>query len=104
MWRCYQPYGCFYIGSPWSGENRPVSTFPGRPDNVDPHFMLYTRQNSDNPHEIFIDNFESIKTSPLNNKKNLYFIVHGYLDNGDKTWVIVSNYLFDFINEFFFFL
>ncbi|XP_043279653.1 pancreatic triacylglycerol lipase-like [Venturia canescens] len=88
MWRCYRPYGCFYIGAPWSGENRPVSTFPGRPDAVDPHYMLYTRSHSEEPHELLIDEFDSIRKSPLKNTTNLYFIVHGYLDNGDKTWIL----------------
>ncbi|KAK0085747.1 hypothetical protein PV325_004484 [Microctonus aethiopoides] len=88
MWRCYQPYGCFYIGVPWSGENRPVSTFPARPDNVDPHFMLYTREYANNSHEFFIDRPGSIRQSPLKNNTALYFIIHGYLDNGDKTWIL----------------
>lgn len=87
MWRCYRPYGCFYIGAPWSGENRPVSTFPGRPDSVDPHYLLYTR-GSPLPHELLIDDFDSIRTSPLNNTLTTYFIIHGYLDNGDKSWIL----------------
>ncbi|XP_057318077.1 pancreatic lipase-related protein 2-like [Microplitis mediator] len=88
MWRCYQPYGCFYIGAPWSGENRPVSTFPGRPESVDPHYMLYTREQSNDPYELMIDRLDIIRQSPLKNHTTLYFIVHGYLDNGDKTWIL----------------
>lgn len=91
MWRCYRPFGCFFIGAPWSSEHRPVSTFPGRPDSVDCHYMLYTRSYSDEPYELFIDDFDSIKKSPLRNNKNVYLIIHGYLDNGDKTWILVSS-------------
>ncbi|XP_011306825.1 pancreatic triacylglycerol lipase [Fopius arisanus] len=87
MWRCYRPYGCFYIGPPWSGENRPVFSFPGRPDSVDPHYLLYNRR-SPSPHELLIDDFDSIRTSPLNNTLKTYFIIHGYLDNGDKSWIL----------------
>lgn len=90
MWRCYEPYGCFYIGAPWSGENRPVSTFPARPDSINPRYTLYTREQGEKPHELKIDNFETIRKSSLNKKNNLYFVIHGFLDNGDKTWVLVS--------------
>ncbi|XP_011495868.1 PREDICTED: pancreatic triacylglycerol lipase-like isoform X2 [Ceratosolen solmsi marchali] len=88
MWRCYQPFGCFYIGSPWSGGSRPVSTFPVRPDSINPHFMLYTRQRIDDPHQLIIDDLSTIRNSPLRKRENLYFIIHGYLDNGNKTWVL----------------
>ena len=91
MWRCYEPFGCFYIGAPWSGGSRPVSTFPVRPDTINPLFMLYTRQSMDKPHELVIDRYSSIRESPLRSRGNLYFIIHGYLDNGNKTWVMVSN-------------
>ncbi|XP_033196633.1 pancreatic triacylglycerol lipase [Bombus vancouverensis nearcticus] len=88
MWRCFDPYGCFYIGSPWSGENRPVSTFPARPDSINPRYMLYTRDNKAQPRELKIDKYETIRGAPLRNDRNLYLIVHGFLDNGDKTWVL----------------
>ncbi|XP_014218707.1 pancreatic lipase-related protein 2-like isoform X2 [Copidosoma floridanum] len=88
MWRCYQPFGCFYIGSPWSGGNRPVSTFPIKPESINPLFLLYTRKNIGDPHGLLIDRPETIKRSPLRKNSNLYFIIHGYLDNGNKTWVL----------------
>lgn len=90
MWRCFEPYGCFYIGPPWSGENRPVSTFPARPDSINPRYQLYTRDKIGHPHELKIDKFETIREAPLRNQSNLYLIIHGFLDNGDKTWVMVS--------------
>lgn len=91
MWRCFDPYGCFYIGPPWSGENRPVSTFPARPDSINPRYLFYTRDNVGQPWELKIDNNETIRETPLLKRSNLYFIVHGFLDNGDKTWVMVRN-------------
>lgn len=93
MWRCFEPYGCFYIGAPWSGENRPVSTFPARPDSINPRYTLYTRKQADQIYELKIDDFETIRETPLNKKNNFYFIIHGFLDNGDKTWVLVSKIL-----------
>lgn len=87
MWRCFEPYGCFYIGAPWSGENRPVSTFPARPDSINPRYVLYTRDHTE-PQELKIDKFETIQQSPFRKKGNLYLIIHGFLDNGDKTWVL----------------
>lgn len=89
MWRCYEPYGCFYIGSPWSGEHRPVSTFPDRPDSINPRYLLYIREIMEQPQELKIDKEETIHDSALKKQNNLYLIVHGFLDNGDKTWVMV---------------
>lgn len=88
MWRCFEPYGCFYIGSPWSGENRPVSTFPARPDVINPRYVFYSRVNEEQPHELKIDKHETIREAPFRKKGNLYLIIHGFLDNGDKTWVM----------------
>lgn len=92
MWRCYQPYGCFYIGAPWSGENRPVSTFPARPDSINPRYILYTRSNRENPHELIVDQNDTYKSAPFIKNANVQFIIHGFLDNGDKTWVLVGFY------------
>ncbi|XP_043250444.1 pancreatic triacylglycerol lipase-like [Colletes gigas] len=88
MWRCFQPYGCFYLGTPWSGDNRPVSMFPDRPDSINPRYLVYTRDNPGQPYELKIDKFETIKELPLRKRSNLYIVVHGFLDNGDKTWVL----------------
>lgn len=96
MWRCYKPYGCFYIGAPWSGENRPVSMFPARPDSINPRYLLYTRDCIDQPHELKIDRFDTIKSAPFRLDDNFYFIIHGFLDNGDDTWVMVSVFFFFF--------
>lgn len=88
MWRCFEPYGCFYIGSPWSGENRPVSTFPARPDSINPRHVLYVREHTSQPHELKIDNYQTLRQAPLRKKQTVYLIIHGFLDNGDKTWVL----------------
>ncbi|XP_076221091.1 pancreatic triacylglycerol lipase isoform X2 [Nomia melanderi] len=88
MWRCFEPYGCFYIGPPWSGENRPVSTFPARPDSINPRYLLYTRENQGQPNELKIDKRETIRKAAIRKKNNLYLIIHGFLDNGDKSWVL----------------
>ncbi|XP_014479346.1 PREDICTED: pancreatic triacylglycerol lipase-like [Dinoponera quadriceps] len=87
MWQCYAPYGCFYKGSPWSGTNRPVSAVPIPPDVIKPRYLLYTREN-EQYHKLKIDNFQTIKKAPLKKDKTLYFIIHGFLENGDKTaWI-----------------
>ncbi|XP_076756831.1 pancreatic triacylglycerol lipase [Xylocopa sonorina] len=88
MWRCFEPYGCFYIGSPWSGENRPVSTFPTRPDSINPRYILYNRENVDKPYHLKIDKREIIRNAPLKKKSYFYLIIHGFLENGDKSWIM----------------
>ncbi|XP_015586710.1 pancreatic lipase-related protein 2 [Cephus cinctus] len=87
IWRCYQPYGCFFIGPPWSEENRPV-LFPDRPDSIHPRYVLYTRNHTESSDIVEIDQFDIIHQSNFRKHKTLYFIIHGYLDNGDKTWVL----------------
>jgi pancreatic triacylglycerol lipase len=67
-----------------------VSTFPARPDSINPRYVLYTREYADQFHEMKIDQFDTIEKAPLKKKSNLYFIIHGFLDNGDKTWVLVG--------------
>ncbi|XP_046476732.1 inactive pancreatic lipase-related protein 1 isoform X1 [Neodiprion pinetum] len=88
MWRCYQPFGCFYIGEPWYGENRPVVDFPMRPDKIGPRYLLYTRNTLNNPDELKIDQDTTIRNAHIRPDGNVYFIIHGYLENGDKTWVL----------------
>ncbi|CAK9806436.1 Pancreatic lipase-related protein 2 [Anthophora plagiata] len=89
MWRCFEPYGCFYIGSPWSGENRPVSTFPARPDSINPRYIFYNHDvPSRKPPELKIDKLETIREAPLKKKNHLYLIIHGFLDNGGNSWVL----------------
>ncbi|XP_033327450.2 pancreatic triacylglycerol lipase isoform X1 [Megalopta genalis] len=88
MWRCFEPFGCFYIGPPWSGDNRPVSTFPARPDSINPRYLFHTRDNGVQSHELKIDKHETILNAPIRRDQNFYFIIHGFLDNGDKSWVL----------------
>ncbi|XP_076160509.1 pancreatic lipase-related protein 2 [Ptiloglossa arizonensis] len=88
MWRCFDPFGCFYIGPPWSGENRPVSSFPDRPDSINPRYLFYIRDIGGHPHELKIDKFETIRTSPFRKENNFYMIVHGFLENGDNAWIL----------------
>ena len=90
MWKCYPPFGCFYVGSPWSGVERPVAKFPGDPESIKPKFLLYTRSHIGDPFELIIDKADTIKNSTLKKFENVYFIIHGYLDNGNKTWVLVG--------------
>ena len=90
MWKCYYPFGCFYKDGPWLGGDRLVSRLPQQPDDLSSHYMLYTRSHLSEPHELFIDNFDSIKKSPLKNTNSLYFIIHGYWDNGNNSWILVS--------------
>ncbi|XP_076236592.1 pancreatic lipase-related protein 2 [Calliopsis andreniformis] len=87
MWRCFEPYGCFYVGPPWSGENRPVSTFPARPDSINPRYLFYTRDTMEQFHELKIDKFQTIRAAPFRRNNIFYFIIHGFLDNGDEKWV-----------------
>lgn len=94
MWRCYRPFGCFYSGVPWYGENRPVVLFPLSPDKINPRYLLYTRNNPNVPDELKIDDERTLRNSHLHSNGSGYFLIHGYLENGDKTWVLVRQATF----------
>lgn len=82
---CYDDLGCFTDEKPFGGTlQRPLSSLPESPDRVGTKFMLYTR---DNPNKADIITYQSIGSyyDPLKPTK---FIVHGFLHNAIKDWVI----------------
>lgn len=64
-----------------------------RPDQISPTFLLYTRSTVENPEELKIDEENTIRNAHVRPNGTAFFIIHGYLENGDKTWVGVSKFL-----------
>ena len=52
-----------------------------RSSNVSPKFLLYTRQNSDEPQQLSWENPQHNKETNFHSKRPTKFIVHGFMDN-----------------------
>ena len=62
---------------------------PQSPEHIDPEFLLYTRENPDEPQKLHYNNSEEIQSSRFDGKKMTRVLVHGFMDNQDfgKIWM-----------------
>lgn len=94
--RCYGIYGCFPITPPWTSDQRPISIFPENPMKINTRFAVYTKHNRHLPKYLSLNETDEAKFSGIHAKGNIYVIAHGYLDSGDRPWVIdLMNALLD---------
>lgn len=85
---CYQHLGCFSGNPPWSGTpQRPINRLPWSPEEINTRFLLYTRDNPNNYQEISAGKPQTISNSHFKTSRKSRFIIHGYLDNGEKIWL-----------------
>uniref|UniRef100_UPI00398F4FA0 inactive pancreatic lipase-related protein 1-like n=1 Tax=Pristiophorus japonicus TaxID=55135 RepID=UPI00398F4FA0 len=86
---CYDRLGCFPEGYPWTGiKERPITRVPWSPEKIKTRFLLYTRQNPDYFQEISGTSPETVAISYFNVDERTVFVIHGYLENGDLSWVM----------------
>lgn len=86
--QCYGMYGCFKMTYPWTDESlRPVSYVPQPPETVNPKYCLYTRHNQDRCQYLDINNTDSLFRSFMAPHHRVFFISHGFIENGDKQWI-----------------
>ena len=52
-----------------------------RSSNVNPKFLLYTRQNSNEPQQLNSENSQHNKQTNFHSKHSTKFIIHGFMDN-----------------------
>uniref|UniRef100_H2Z682 PLAT domain-containing protein n=1 Tax=Ciona savignyi TaxID=51511 RepID=H2Z682_CIOSA len=82
----YPGLGTFTDAPPWGDtEERPVGYLPSDPSEVNVRFYLDTRQQLDV--EVFNTDINGLQQTTFNYKKNTKFIIHGYIDNGDVSWM-----------------
>jgi pimeloyl-ACP methyl ester carboxylesterase len=82
---CYGDLGCFSDSYPfWCFPQRPLSTLPDPPEKIATKFTLYNRHGATKGHVIRYD-FIGDEYDP---KKETKFIVHGFLENAVKPWVL----------------
>ncbi|XP_064287486.1 pancreatic triacylglycerol lipase-like isoform X2 [Passer domesticus] len=85
---CYDRLGCFTDDVPWSGTvERPIYKLPWKPESVDTHFLLYTKENPDNFQEVSAVNKATLKASNFKANRKTRFIVHGFIDKGEENWL-----------------
>ncbi|CAB3242997.1 unnamed protein product [Arctia plantaginis] len=84
--RCYGDYGCFSKAYPWT-ENRPDNYFPVPPEAMAVRYAVFTRRNRRIPVLFDSDNKEKIQNANLDPRGPFYFISHGFLEGGHKTWI-----------------
>ncbi|XP_040847712.1 pancreatic triacylglycerol lipase-like isoform X2 [Ochotona curzoniae] len=84
---CYDRLGCFTDDPPWAGTaERPIKTLPEDPSHINTRFLLYTNENKNNYQEITAD-ASTIKNSNFNTNRKTRFIVHGFIDKGEESWL-----------------
>uniref|UniRef100_UPI00398E8F70 pancreatic lipase-related protein 2-like n=1 Tax=Pristiophorus japonicus TaxID=55135 RepID=UPI00398E8F70 len=85
---CYSRLGCFTDDVPWAGtDQRPVKALPWSPEDVNTRLLLWTRRNTATFQEITGINPSTIKDSNFDRTKKTRFIVHGYIDKGEESWL-----------------
>ncbi|XP_071987474.1 pancreatic lipase-related protein 2-like [Engystomops pustulosus] len=86
---CYDRLGCFTNQVPWSGSvQRPVARIPWAPEKINTRFLLFTRENLDNYQEVTAVNHTTISNSNFNVNLKSHFIIHGFTDSGEKSWLV----------------
>ncbi|XP_043911461.1 inactive pancreatic lipase-related protein 1-like [Protopterus annectens] len=91
---CYDRLGCFTDDYPYSGSvQRPLQELPSSPESINTRFLLWTRRNHQNYQEITAIDPATIQVSNFNASLKTCFIIHGFIDKGDESW------LFDMCKE-----
>ncbi|XP_005387909.1 PREDICTED: inactive pancreatic lipase-related protein 1 [Chinchilla lanigera] len=85
---CYGDLGCFSDAEPWAGTAvRPLKILPWTPEKIDTHFLLYTNENPDNFQILHLSDPSTIEASNFQTTRKTRFIIHGFIDKGDESWV-----------------
>ncbi|KAM4011833.1 LOW QUALITY PROTEIN: uncharacterized protein ACNLHF_005632, partial [Anomaloglossus baeobatrachus] len=85
---CYDRLGCFTTKAPWSGTaQRPLGHLPWAPEKINTRFLLYTRDNVNTYQEVSAINPATISHSNFNEDRKSHFVIHGFTDSGEKSWL-----------------
>ncbi|XP_043841821.1 pancreatic lipase-related protein 2-like [Dromiciops gliroides] len=85
---CFKRIGCFSNGKPWSGTlQRPFNLLPSSPEDINVRFLLYTNENPKNFQIILSDDPSTIKGSNFKTDRKTRFIIHGFTDKGEGSWL-----------------
>jgi len=84
---CYGDLGCFSTGAPFFSSYRPISFEPQSPQQINPKFTHFSRQDAQHGHRVMAGDVTSLHASTFNANKPTKFIVHGFIDNGGTSWM-----------------
>ncbi|KAF7463931.1 Hypothetical predicted protein [Marmota monax] len=85
---CYKDIGCFSDSEPWAGTAiRPLKILPWSPEKINTRFLLYTNENPDNFQTLQLSDPSTIEASNFQTDRKTRFIIHGFIDKGDESWV-----------------
>ncbi|XP_059517525.1 pancreatic lipase-related protein 2-like isoform X1 [Myotis daubentonii] len=85
---CYQPFGCFPDGKPWTGiSERPLKLFPWSPKLINTRFLLYTNENPNSYQLISSMDLATVNASNFHLDRKTRFIIHGFISKGEETWL-----------------
>ncbi|XP_069316802.1 inactive pancreatic lipase-related protein 1 [Eulemur rufifrons] len=85
---CYEDLGCFSDTEPWAGTAiRPLKVLPWSPEKIGTHFLLYTNENQNNFQLLLLSDPTTIEASNFQMNRKTRFIIHGFIDKGDDSWV-----------------
>ncbi|XP_071986940.1 pancreatic triacylglycerol lipase-like isoform X4 [Engystomops pustulosus] len=85
---CYNRLGCFNDAKPWAGTvERPFAKLPWAPEKINTRFLLYTRNNQNSYQAISATNPSSISSSNFRTSRKTRFVIHGFTDSGEATWL-----------------
>ncbi|XP_068111582.1 pancreatic lipase-related protein 2-like isoform X2 [Hyperolius riggenbachi] len=86
---CYSRLGCFTDCPPFSGTpERPVSRSPWPPEKIKTHYLLFTRDNLNGYQKFSAFDLGAVGFTNFNSSRNTTFIIHGFLEWGDKRWLV----------------
>uniref|UniRef100_UPI00001119A2 RP2 LIPASE n=1 Tax=Cavia porcellus TaxID=10141 RepID=UPI00001119A2 len=85
---CYSHLGCFSDEKPWAGTSqRPIKSLPSDPKKINTRFLLYTNENQNSYQLITATDIATIKASNFNLNRKTRFIIHGFTDSGENSWL-----------------
>ncbi|XP_043911896.1 pancreatic lipase-related protein 2-like [Protopterus annectens] len=86
---CYDRLKCFSDEPPWAWTiQRPIAKLPWTPEIINTRFLLFTQQNPLVYQEISAIDPSTISASSYNSSRKTRFIIHGFIDKGDKYWLV----------------
>ncbi|XP_051883684.1 pancreatic lipase-related protein 2-like [Pristis pectinata] len=85
---CFRNLGCFTDDVPWGGtKERPIKRLPWSPEHINIRFLLWTRRNTETYQKISAEDPSTIESSNFDLTKKTRFVVHGYIDKGEESWL-----------------
>ncbi|XP_036591713.1 inactive pancreatic lipase-related protein 1-like [Trichosurus vulpecula] len=85
---CYGDLGCFPDDDPWGGILiRPLKVLPWSPETINTRFLLYTNENPNSFQILRTSEPSTIEYSNFKTDRKTRFIIHGYIDNGEDSWL-----------------